>query len=74
MTRRGLSDAERCDWLGLSHAENVGLVTFAHLLSRFGSASAEIKALPSLSNRGGQLAPLLAASIAKAEAEFETGA
>ena len=74
MTRRGLSDAERCDWLRLSRAENVGPVTFAHLLSRFGSASAAIKALPSLSKRGGRLTPLPVPSIAEAQAELEAGA
>lgn len=74
MTRRGLSDAERCDWLRLSRTENVGPVTFAHLLSRFGSASAAIKALPQLSKRGGRLAPLQVPSLAEAQAELEAGA
>ena len=38
--RRELNSAERLDWLRLIRTENVGPVTFRHLLRRFGSAGA----------------------------------
>ena len=43
---RPLSEAERLDWLQLIRSENVGPVTFQHLLTRFGSARAALEALP----------------------------
>jgi DNA processing protein len=48
-----LSDARRRDWLRLSRAQNVGPVTFAQLIARFGTASAALEALPRLVQRGG---------------------
>lgn len=74
MKQKALSDAERRDWLRLSRTENVGPVTFAHLIERFGTASAALKALPSLSRRGGRLMPLHTPSPAEAEAELAAGA
>jgi DNA processing protein len=73
MRQKVLSDKERRDWLRLSRTENVGPVTFAHLIERFGNASAALEALPSLSRRGGRLMPLHTTSIAEAEAEIEAG-
>ncbi len=54
MQRRPLSDAERRDWLRLSRTENVGSITFRHLLARFGSAKAALEALPEMAQRGGK--------------------
>ncbi|HTQ14730.1 MAG TPA: DNA-processing protein DprA [Rhizomicrobium sp.] len=48
-----LSDSERRAWLRLARTQNVGPVTFAQLLSRFGSASAALAELPRLARRGG---------------------
>ncbi len=48
-----LSDTERRDWLRLSRTQNVGPVTFAQLIGRFGSARAALSELPRLVKRGG---------------------
>lgn len=50
---RSLSDAERRAWLRLARTQNVGPVTFAQLIARFGSAAASLAELPRLSRRGG---------------------
>jgi DNA processing protein len=57
--RRALSDGERRAWLRLARTQNVGPVTFAQLIARFGSATAALSELPRLSRRGGgdELAP-----------------
>lgn len=68
---RVLGRAERLDWLRLIRTENVGPITFRHLLNRFGSAAAALAALPELSRRGGRLGGLAIASKAQAEAELE---
>lgn len=48
-----LSDAERRDWLRLARTQNVGPVTFAQLIARFGTAGEALDALPRLVLRGG---------------------
>ncbi|MEJ1970779.1 MAG: DNA-processing protein DprA [Rhizomicrobium sp.] len=48
-----LGEAERRAWLRLARTQNVGPVTFAHLLARFGSASAALEEVPRLVRRGG---------------------
>ena len=53
MTDHPVSDSERRAWLRLARAPNVGPVTFAHLLARFGSASAALEEVPRLVRRGG---------------------
>ena len=50
---RTLSDSERRAWLRLARTQNVGPVTFAQLIARFGSAAASLAELPRLSRRGG---------------------
>ena len=72
MTPRHLTDAERRDWLRLIRSENVGPITFFHLLRRFGSATAALEALPELSRHGGRARPLVGFSKAKAEGELAT--
>lgn len=53
MTSGVLSDAERRAWLRLARSQNVGPVTFVHLIERFGTASAALEQLPRLARRGG---------------------
>ena len=68
--RQALTDRERIDWLRLIRSENVGPVTFWHLLRHFGSAADALDALPELSRRGGRSKPVRIASVAAAEAEI----
>lgn len=58
------------DWLQLSRAQNVGPVTFAHLMRRYGSAAAALEAVPSLAKKGGAKAIQLP-SRTQVEAELE---
>ena len=48
-----LSETERRAWLRLTRSQNVGPVTFVHLIERFGTASAALEQLPRLARRGG---------------------
>ncbi|HEY1630872.1 MAG TPA: DNA-processing protein DprA [Rhizomicrobium sp.] len=50
---RPLSDTERRAWLRLARTQNVGPVTFAQLIARFGNANAALTELPRLAQRGG---------------------
>ena len=50
---RSLSDAERRAWLRLARTSNVGPVTFASLIARFGSVFAALDAAPRMARRGG---------------------
>jgi len=65
--REPLTDNERIDWLRLIRSENVGPVTFWHLIRYFGSASAALDALPELSKRGGRQRAVRIATEAAAE-------
>jgi DNA processing protein len=69
-TRRALGESERRAWLRLARTQNVGPVTFAQLIARFGSATAALAELPRLSRRGGgdELSP---PSDAEARSELE---
>jgi DNA processing protein len=49
-----VKDAERLAWLRLARTENVGPVTFASLIARFGSAEAALAEAPRLAARGGR--------------------
>jgi DNA processing protein len=49
----GLSLTQRRAWLRLARTPNVGPVTFAQLIARFGTADAALDALPRLVQRGG---------------------
>ena len=70
---RELSFAERRDWLRLARTENVGPVTFAQLIARYGDASEALVALPRLALRGGRNMPPRSPSAQEAEAEIEAG-
>jgi len=50
---RSLNDTERRAWLRLARTQNVGPVTFAALLRRFGSATAALAEVPRMAQRGG---------------------
>jgi DNA processing protein len=71
-TARPLTDSERLDWLRLIRSENVGPISFRHLLRRFGSARAALEALPELARRGGGARPPRLFPKAEAEREIET--
>ncbi|MCZ6863033.1 MAG: DNA-processing protein DprA [Alphaproteobacteria bacterium] len=64
-----LNQTERIDWLRLIRSENVGPITFFHLLRYYGSAGAALDALPELARRGGKRAIKLCPKSA-AEREF----
>ncbi|MFB2552276.1 DNA-processing protein DprA [Ensifer soli] len=69
-----LTDRQRLAWLRLIRSDNVGPVTFRHLINHFGTAQAAIEALPELSRRGGSPRPIRIASLSEAEREMETAA
>ncbi|MBY9067093.1 DNA-processing protein DprA [Hyphomonas sp. WL0036] len=48
---RPLSDAERLDWLRLARTQNVGPVSFAQLIARYGDAGKALAALPEIASR-----------------------
>ena len=49
-----MKDNERFAWLRLARTENIGPVTFANLIARFGSAQVALDAVPTLAARGGK--------------------
>ncbi len=49
-----LNPQERLDWLRLIRSDNVGPITFYHLMRHYGSAAAALAALPDLARRGGR--------------------
>ena len=71
--RHELTFAARRDWLRLARTENVGPVTFAQLVSRFGEASLALAALPDLARRSGRSSPMVIPSVAEIEGELEAG-
>ncbi len=48
---RPLTDAQRLDWLRLARTQNVGPVTFAQLIRRYGDAGRALDALPEIASR-----------------------
>jgi len=66
---QNLNQAERLNWLRLIRSENVGPITFFHLLHYYGSAGAALDALPDLARRGGKRAIKICPRSA-AEREF----
>lgn len=54
MMRRRLSDAERRDWVRLVRTPNIGPLTFAQLIKRYGTASEALAALPEIASRTGR--------------------
>lgn len=62
--------AERLARLRLIRTENVGPVTFQHLLARFGSARTALEHLPDMASRGGRRAKLKIPASADIEREI----
>jgi len=73
VSAEALSRQARLNWLRLARTENVGPVTFAQLIGRYGDASAALAALPELARRGGRSSSPRTPSIAEAERELEAG-
>lgn len=71
MSSQTLSHSERRAWLRLARAQNVGPVTFAALIARFGSAMSALRELPRLARRGGAAGELAVPGEADAERELE---
>ncbi|MCX8505356.1 MAG: DNA-processing protein DprA, partial [Alphaproteobacteria bacterium] len=65
-----ISHREKIDWLRLSRSDQIGPVTFQHLLERFGTASAALDALPDLARRSRNGRKLRIVSQSDAEREF----
>jgi DNA processing protein len=59
--------------LRLIRSENIGPISYRHLIARFGSAAAALAAIPELAARGGGRAPAIVAAAA-AERELEAAA
>lgn len=64
-----LNDAEKLARLRLIRSENIGPVTYARLMDRFGNARAALDALPAMARNGGRKKPLKICSRTEAEAE-----
>jgi len=69
--RKDLSQEEKVARLQLSRTENVGPVTFRHLISRYKTALNALAALPELARRGGRKRPLVAARKSDIAKEIE---
>ncbi len=67
---RALTAQEKHDLLRLTRSENVGPITFRQLITRFGTASAALEALPELARRGGRRKAIKICSSAAAEREL----
>lgn len=64
-----MADARHVAKLRLARSQNIGPVTYAQLLARFGTADAALNAIPDLARRGGGRAPKLA-DLRNIEAEM----
>ncbi|MEH6810179.1 MAG: DNA-processing protein DprA [Hyphomonas oceanitis] len=67
---RPLSDTERRNWVRLARTQNVGPVTFAQLVKRFGTPGAALDALPEIARRAGRGRPIIAPSVDAVEDEI----
>ena len=59
--------AEKIEWIRLIQSENVGPITFFHLLNRYHSASQALKEIPDLAKAGGRAKKITICPTAKAE-------
>jgi DNA processing protein len=73
LTGKAVPQPALVDWVRLARTESVGPVTFAHLIARYGSASAALNALPDLARRGGRNGPITLFDARAAEAEIIAG-
>lgn len=68
--REPLTDDDRLSWLRLIRSENVGPVTFWHLVRYYGDPATALEALPELSRRGGRRKSVRITTVAAADAEM----
>ena len=68
---KDLSQEEKIARLQLIRTDNVGPVTFRHLISRYKTAVNALAVLPELAHRGGRKKPLVAAKKSDAVKEIE---
>lgn len=66
-----VTEQERLDRLRLIRTENVGPVSYLHLMRRYGSAKTALEALPHLARRGGRSAAIAIYPRVLAEQETE---
>lgn len=64
------NDETLLDWLQLTRSENVGPLTFHHLLKRYGTVAQALEALPDLASHGGLKRPLKITSRQEVEKEL----
>lgn len=64
------NDHNLLDWLQLARSENVGPLTFHHLLKRYGTPAHALEALPDLAAHGGLKRPLKITSRSEVEKEL----
>ena len=67
---KSLSAGEKRDRLRLAWSDNVGPITFRHLIARYGSAGKALEALPGLATRGGSKRRVKLLAQSKAEDEL----
>ncbi len=67
-----ISESERRSCLRLARTSNIGPVTFAGLIARFGTATTALEAVPALARRGGAVQPLKIPTAADANRELES--
>lgn len=71
MSEKALSQNEKIARLQLIRTENVGPVTFRHLISKYNTAQSALDALPELARLGGRKKPLFSAKKPDVEREIE---
>jgi len=70
----GFSPSDRIDALRLARSENVGPITYAQLLRRYGTPGRALQALPELARRGGRAAAIRIETAAEAAREIDRAA
>ncbi|WP_455477583.1 DNA-processing protein DprA [Bartonella sp. B41] len=66
-----LTDRQRLNWLRLLRSENIGAVSFRHLIKHYSTAENALNALPELSRMGGLSSSLRIATLEDAEREMQ---
>ena len=70
MRDSAFTDTDRLDWLRLIRSENVGPVTFRHLVRHYGTARQALAALPELARRAKRERPIRVHPAGAAEKEL----
>lgn len=66
------TEEAKLHWLRLLRTENIGPVTFYHLLNRFGTAEEALKRLPDIAHRTGRKTPLQIPSLKEIIKEYDS--